>query len=78
MEPFQYPKNGSNLNFTLIEKVENMTIFHGHSKHEIDEEDLETIEKICTKNRPGVNATVSLENANPHLFKIVVWNENRS
>lgn len=76
MEPFQYPKNGSNLNFTLIEKVAGMTIFHGVSRHKIDEEDLETIEKICTKDRPGVSATVSLENADPHLFKIVIWNEN--
>lgn len=70
------PKDGRNLRFSLIEKVAGMTIFHGVSKHKIDEEDLETIEKICTKNRPGVNATVSLENADPHLFKIVTWNEN--
>ena len=53
-------------------------IFHGHSKHKINEKDLGKIKKICLESRPGVSATVSMENADPHLFKIVVWNENQS
>ena len=70
------PKDGKNLKFTLIEKVAGMTIFHGTSKNTVDEEDLVWIEKNCTKNRPGAYATVSNENDDPHLFKIVLWNEN--
>jgi len=70
------PKGGKNLKFTLIEKVAGMTIFHGVSKNTVDEEDLAWIEKTCTKNRPGAMATVSNENDDPHLFKIVLWNES--
>ena len=73
---FFLPKDGKNIKFTLIEKVAGMTIFHGISKNTVDEEDLAWIEKTCTKSRPGAMATVSNENDDPHLFKIVLWNEN--
>lgn len=73
IEAIKKPTGKENIHFTLIEKIAGTTIFHGTSKHTVTERDFATIAKIVTKTRPGLSATVSHENNDPHLFKIVVW-----
>src|SRR3989344_5162596 len=66
------PKNG-NLTFTLIEMSDYMVIFHGKSKRKVSERDLRAMERIASKVDDDANVNASLENDDPHLFKIVTW-----
>ena len=66
------PKNG-NLTFTLIEMSDYMVIFHGKSKRKVSESDLRDMERIVSEGDDDANANASLENDDPHLFKIVTW-----
>ena len=50
-----------------------MFIFDGKSKKKVRESDLRAMERIVSEDDDDANVNASLENDDPHLFKIVTW-----